>query len=59
MIVYMGVNEDIHKKSIGKALVGNKELGMGKAVGDFTGNKVGAIFLRGKKQIDGVWTTAN
>ena len=45
-----------YKKSIGKTLVGNKELGMGKAVGDFTGKEVGATFFRGKTPIDGVWT---
>ena len=32
---------------------------MGEAVGDFTGKKVGATFFRGKKPIDGVWTTAD
>ena len=32
---------------------------MYKAVGDFTGKKVGATFFRDKKLIDGVWTTAN
>ena len=32
---------------------------MGEAIGDFTENKVGATFFRGKKLIDGVWTTAN
>ena len=28
-------------------------------MGDFTGKKVGATFFRGKKPIDGVWTTTN
>ena len=59
MIVCMDANEDIYKKRIGKTLVGNKEFGMGEAVGDFTGKKVGAAFFGGKKPIDGVWTTAN
>ena len=59
MIVYMDANEDTYKKNIGKALVGNRELGMGEAVGDFTGKKVGATFFRGKKPIDGVWTSAD
>ena len=57
LIVCMDANEDIYKKSIGKTLVGNKELGMGEAVGDFTGKRVGATFFRGNKLIDGVWTT--
>ena len=59
LIVCMETTEDIYKKSLVKTLVGNKELGMGKAVGDFTGKKVGATFFRGKKPIDGVWTTAD
>ena len=59
LIVCMDANEDIYKKSIGKTLVGNKELSMGEAVGDFTGKKVGATFFRGKTPIDGVWTTAD
>ena len=54
LIICMDTNEDIYKKSIEKTLVSNKELCIGKAVGDFTGNKVGATFFRGKKQIDGV-----
>ena len=55
----MDVNEDICKKSIEKTLAGNKELGMGGAVGDFIGKKVGATFFRDKKPIVGVWTTAD
>ena len=54
MIVCMDANEDIYKKSIGKTLVGNKELSMGEAVGDFTGKKVGVMFFREKKLIDRV-----
>ena len=59
LVVCIDANKDIYKKSIGKALVDNKELCMGEAVGDFTGKKVGATFFRGKKPIDGVWTTAD
>ena len=55
----MDANEDIYKKSTGKALVGNKDLCMEEAVGDLTGKKVGATFFRGKKPIDGIWTTAD
>ena len=55
----MKANEDIYKKSTGKTLVGNRELGISKAVGDFTAKKLGATFFRGKKQIDGVWTIAD
>ena len=54
LIVCMDANEDIYKKSTGKTLVGNKELSMGEAVGDFTGKKVMATFFRGKTPIDGV-----
>ena len=59
LIVCMDANEDIYKNSIGKALVGNKDLCMGEAVGDFIGKKLGATFLRGTKPIDRVWTTAD
>ena len=51
MIVGMDANEDIDKKSTGKTLVGNKELGMGESVGDFTGQTVGAKLFRGNKPI--------
>ena len=47
------------KKSTGKTLVGSKELGTGEAVAAFTGKKVGDMYFRGKKLIDGVWTTVN
>ena len=47
------------QKGIGKTRVGNKELGISKAVGDFTGNKVGAALFRGKKPSNGVRTTAD
>ena len=40
-------------------MAGNKELDKGEAVGDFTGKKVGDTIFRGKKPIDGVWTTAD
>ena len=59
LIVCIDANEDISKKNIGKTLDGNKELGMSKAGGDFTGKKVGAMFFRGNKPIDGVWTTTD
>ena len=45
MIVCMDENEDIYKRSIGKALVGNKNLGMGEPVGDYTGKNVGVTTL--------------
>ena len=56
MIVYMDENEDIYTKSIRKALVGNKNLYIREAVGNL---KVGVIFFRSKKLIDGVWTTVD
>ena len=54
LIVWMDVSKDIYEKSIGTALVGNKELGMGGAVRDFTGKKRRAAFFRGKTMINGV-----
>ncbi len=32
-------------------------LGMVKAVGAYTGKKIGATYFRGTKPIDGIWTT--
>jgi hypothetical protein len=55
----MGANENIDKKSIRKALVGNEDLCMGEAVDNLTGKNVGATFFRGKKPIDGVCATAD
>ena len=54
-IVCMGVNEDIYRKRIGKALTMSDDLQMIEAVGNYTGKKIGATFFRGTKPIDGVW----
>ena len=58
LIVCMDVNEDdIYRGSIGKALTNESGLDMVKAVGNFTGKKIGATFFRGTKPIYGVWVT--
>ena len=36
-----------------------EDLQMIEAVGNYTGNKIGATFLRGTKPIDGVWVTSD
>ena len=54
LIVCMYANEDIYRKSIGKALTMSEDLQMIEAVGNYTGKKIGATFFRGKKPIDGV-----
>ena len=43
----MDVNEDIYRKSIGRALTKSDDLQMIEAVGNYTGKKVGARFFRG------------
>ena len=57
IVVCMDANEDIYRKSLGKALTDQEGLNMSEAVGDFTGKKLGATFFRGTKPIDGVWAT--
>ena len=59
LIVCMDVNEDIYRKSIGKALIMSEDLQMIEAVGNYTGKKIGATFFRGTKPIDGVWVTSD
>ena len=59
LIVCMDVNEDIYRKSIGKALTMSEDLQMIEAVGNYTGKKIGATFFRGTKPIDGVWVTSD
>lgn len=57
LIVCLDVNEDIYRKSIGKALTDPAGLDMSEVVGDFTGEKLGATHFRGSKPIDGIWAT--
>jgi hypothetical protein len=59
LIVCLDANEDIYRKSIGKALTSIDGLAMKEVVGDFTGKKVGPTFFRGKKPIDGIWATSD
>jgi hypothetical protein len=57
LIVCLDANEDIHRKSLGKALTGTDGLSMKEVVGEFTGHKVGSTYFRGSKLIDGIWAT--
>ena len=59
LIVCLDANEDIYKKSIGKALTSVEGLGMKEVVGEFTGKKIGPTYFRGKKPIDGIWATTD
>ena len=59
LIVCMDVNEDIYRKSIGKALTMSEDLQMIEAVGNYTGKEIGDTFFRGTKPIDGVWVTSD
>ena len=55
----MDVNEDIYRKSIGKALNMSEDLQMIEAVGNYTGKKISATFFRGTNPIDRVWVTSD
>jgi hypothetical protein len=57
LVVCLDANEDIYKKSIGKALTDPEGLNMSEVVGTFTGEKLGATYFRGSKPIDGIWAT--
>ena len=57
LVVCLDANGDIYKKKLGKDLVKTGELEMVEVVGNFTGQKVGPTFFRGKDPIDGVWAT--
>ena len=57
LIVCMDANENIYKDHIGKALTNENGLGMIEAVGNYTGEQIGATFFRGTGPIDGVWVT--
>jgi hypothetical protein len=59
LIVCLDANEDIYKKSIGKALTDNDGLAMNEVVGTFTGKNIGSTFFRGSKPIDGDWATTS
>jgi hypothetical protein len=57
IIVCMDAKEDLYKKSIGKALANKDGLNMVDVVGIFTVKKIGAMFFRGSKPINGIWAT--
>jgi hypothetical protein len=59
LIICLNANEDIYKKSIGKALTSADGLSMKEVVGEFTGKKIGPTYIRGSKLIDGVWVIAD
>ena len=59
LIVCMDANEDIYRKSIGKALTSVEGLAMKEVVGSFTGKQIGATYFRGSKPIDAVWVTTD
>ena len=59
LIICMDANEDIYWKMIGKSLVRSHGLIMIEAVGNYTGQQLGATFSRGKKPIDGFCVTSD
>ena len=59
LIVCLDANENIYKKSIGKALTALDGLAMTEVVGAYTGEQIGATFFRGSNPIDGIWATSD
>ncbi len=59
LIVCMDVNENIYKKSIGRALTDKEGLCMVEVVSEFIGQKIGPTFFRGSSPIVGIWATAD
>jgi hypothetical protein len=59
LIVCLDANEDVYKKSIGKALTSVNGLVMKEVVGTFTGKQIGPTYLQGSKSIDAVWVTSD
>ncbi len=59
LIVCLDANEDIYRKSLGKALTGTDGLSMKEVVGEFTGCKVGSTYFQGSKPINGIWATTD
>ena len=54
LVLCLDANGNIYKKKLDKDLVRTSELEMVEVVGNFTGQKVGPTFFRGKDPIDGV-----
>lgn len=59
LIVCLDANENIYRKSLGKALTNADGLNMQEVVGKFTGKQVGPTYFRGRSPIDGVWATSD
>ncbi len=59
LIVCLDANEDIYRKSIGKALTSLDGLAMKEVVGNFTGRPVSPTYFCGSKPIDAVWATSD
>ncbi len=59
LIVCLDANEDVYKKSIGKALASVDSLAMKEVLGTFTGKQIGLTYFRESKPIDAVWATSD
>jgi hypothetical protein len=53
--VCLDANEDVYKKSIGKAPTSVDGLAMKEVVGTFMGKQIGPTYFWGSKPIDAVW----
>jgi len=59
LIVCLDANENIYRKSLGKALTDADGLDMKEVVGNFTGRQISATYFRGQSPIDGIWSTSD
>lgn len=59
LIVCLDANENIYRKSLGKALTNVQGLNMKEVVGTFTNRPIGATYFRGQSPIDGIWATSD
>ncbi len=54
LVLCIDATENIYRKSIGQSLTSVEGLNMQEVIGEFTGKKIGPIFFRGSKPVDGV-----
>ncbi len=59
LVVCIDANEDVNKKSIGKAFTDMVGLAMVEVVREFTGQRIGPMYFWGLKPINAVWATSN
>jgi hypothetical protein len=59
LIVCLDANKNIYTKAIGRMLMDPEGLGMVKALGQYTGEKIDPTYFCGQQPINGIWTTTD